>query len=207
MIKKGLKRLYKKLPYRLRKFRYDIIKYLRDSRKLKFDLQKFNDDMRKYTELNNRTEFVVCKDNLNFCVEWNTPAANLSKVLFLQDVWAAKKVYNSGVKEHFDIGSSVYGFISGILPFTNVTLIDIRPLDFKVDGLNFIQADATNLENIEDNSISSLSALCSLEHFGLGRYGDPIDPDADRKAFKAIQRVLRGGGGGGFPFPPLGEKK
>ena len=61
-------------------------------------------------------------------------------------------------------------------------------------GIDFVQADATNLDGIEDNSVESLSALCSLEHFGLGRYGDPIDPEACFKAFQAIQRKIMPGG-------------
>lgn len=67
-------------------------------------------------------------------------------------------------------------------------------MDIKLSGVDFIQADATELNGIEDNSIESLSALCSLEHFGLGRYGDPIDPEACFKAFKSIQRVVKPGG-------------
>nr|QGT50097.1 hypothetical protein Helico4rc_2170 [uncultured Helicobacter sp.] len=33
--------------------------------------------------------------------------------------------------------------------------------------------------------------MCSVEHFGLGRYGDPIEPDAWEKALKSFQRVLK----------------
>ena len=54
--------------------------------------------------------------------------------------------------------------------------------------------DATTLHQIEDESIQSMSALCSLEHFGLGRYGDPIDPEACFKCFENIQRKLKPGG-------------
>ena len=68
----------------------------------------------------------------------------------------------------------------------NVILIDIRPLGKEIDGLEFIKADATNLENIDDNSIESISALSSIEHFGLGRYGDEVDPEACFKCFEAI---------------------
>ena len=39
-----------------------------------------------------------------------------------------------------------------------------------------------------------MSALCSLEHFGLGRYGDPVDPEACFKCFENIQRKLKKGG-------------
>ena len=42
--------------------------------------------------------------------------------------------------------------------------------------------------------LTSLSSLCALEHFGLGRYGDPIDPDGCFKAFSAIERVMKPGG-------------
>ena len=75
-----------------------------------------------------------------------------------------------------------------------VTMIDIRPLPQKIEGLIFIQADATNLDGISDMSIISLSALCSPEHFGLGRYGDPVDPEACFEALKSMQRVLAPGG-------------
>ena len=60
--------------------------------------------------------------------------------------------------------------------------------------MNFIQADATNLEGIADGSIISLSSLCAPEHFGLGRYGDPVDPEACFAAMKSMQRVLAPGG-------------
>jgi len=37
-------------------------------------------------------------------------------------------------------------------------------------------------------------SLCTLEHFGLGRYGDDIDMEGDRKAFEEMIRVIRPGG-------------
>ena len=72
-------------------------------------------------------------------------------------------------------------------------------------GLTYIQADATNLENIKDSSVESLSALCSVEHFGLGRYGDDIDPMAWEKTLKAFQRVLKPNGRLYFSVP-VGQK-
>ena len=50
-----------------------------------------------------------------------------------------------------------------------------------------------------------MSALCSVEHFGLGRYSDPIDPMAWEKALKAFQRVLKPGGKLYFSVP-VGQK-
>ncbi len=122
-------------------------------------------------------------------------AGDIDGHYFLQDIYIAKKIAQSKVKEHYDIGSRVDGFISHLLCFEiNVTVLDIRPLPQKIENMNFIEADATNLVNIDDCSISSISALHSLEHFGLGRYGDPIDPDSWKKAMKAMQRVLKKGG-------------
>lgn len=68
-------------------------------------------------------------------------------------------------------------------------------------GITYIQADATNLSNIPAESIESLSALCSVEHFGLGRYGDRIDPSGWEKALNAFSRVLKRGGRLYFSVP------
>jgi len=57
-----------------------------------------------------------------------------------------------------------------------VEVVDIRPLNDIVDGLSFIRENATLLPRFENDSIESLSCLHAAEHFGLGRYGDSIDP-------------------------------
>jgi hypothetical protein len=82
-----------------------------------------------------------------------------------------------------------------------VEVIDIRPLSSSIRGLTFIQADATHLSNIAEQSVQSLSCLHAAEHFGLGRYTDPIDSDACFKAMRAMQRVLAVGGTLYFSVP------
>lgn len=126
---------------------------------------------------------------------------------FLQDIYVASKVIDSHTVRHFDIGSRVDGFIAHLLAAYKgeLTLIDIRPIPISIERLHFIQADATNLENIEDNSLESLSSLHAIEHFGLGRYGDKIDPRACWAAMKSIQRVLCKGGCLYFSVP-IGEE-
>lgn len=158
--------------------------------------EKYINDKELYCKLNQRKEYEF-KSEYEYPIldEWNVQnGLTDSTSYFWQDLWGARRIAEKMPKRHFDIGSRVDGFISHLLVLNiPVTLIDIRPMDAKI-GVDYICADATELDGVEDNSIESLSALCSLEHFGLGRYGDPIDPEACFKAFKSIQRVVKSGG-------------
>lgn len=157
------------------------------------NIARFYSELRKFKKAGCGFDFKV-GDNLYPCLnDWNESAANLN-YYFWQDLWAAKKIFSAAPERHFDIGSRVDGFIAHVLSFMPVTMIDIRPLPWKIEGLDFIQADATTLEGIEDNSILSLSSLCAIEHFGLGRYGDPLSPDAWVDAMRSLSRVLAVGG-------------
>jgi hypothetical protein len=113
---------------------------------------------------------------------------------FHQDLWAARQIYQRRPVRHVDVGSRMDGFIAHLLTFMPVTVIDVRALDAQISGLTFTQADATNLVGIESNSIDSLSSLHAVEHFGLGRYGDPVDAQACFAGMAALARVLKPGG-------------
>jgi len=52
-----------------------------------------------------------------------------------------------------------------------------------------------------DAMTDSLSCLHALEHFGLGRYSDPIDYDGWRKGFANLTRMLKPGGTLYFSVP------
>ena len=108
---------------------------------------------------------------------------------FHQDIWAARQLYQKRVREHVDIGSRIDGFIGHIVPFTKVVYIDYRSLDIVLDNFEFCQGSITDLPLI-DETISSLSCLHVLEHIGLGRYGDEVDPEGYIKAAKELSRVL-----------------
>lgn len=155
---------------------------------------KFQKDRRKYSQLNQRPEFAIMQKNMYPVLTSYYEQAGSMGQYFYQDLWAAQKIYKHNPQNHYDIGSRVDGFIMALLSFREVVLIDVRPLPDKIEGLHFMQADAKNLKNIKSNSLESLSALCSLEHFGLGRYGDEVDPDAFFKACQSIQRVMKKGG-------------
>lgn len=126
--------------------------------------------------------------------EFSDQAGAASGHYFYQDLWAARKIFAARPATHLDVGSRLDGFVAHLLTFMPVTVIDIRPLQSTVEGLTFIQADATELTGVQDDSVASLSSLHAVEHFGLGRYGDPIEPDACFRAMRALTRVLQPGG-------------
>jgi SAM-dependent methyltransferase len=120
---------------------------------------------------------------------------------FHQDLWAARRIFQRRPARHVDVGSRVDGFVAHLLAFMDVELIDVRPLTSAVRGLRFVQDDATDLRTLADGSITSLSSLHAVEHFGLGRYGDPVDPEACFKAMRAMARVVSPGGHLYFSVP------
>lgn len=138
--------------------------------------------------------------------EFTAQAGTANGHYFHQDLWAARKIYATRPEEHLDIGSRIDGFVAHLLTFMPVTVIDIRPLQSTVAGLTFMQANATDLHGLQDNSVESLSSLHAVEHFGLGRYGDPVDPEAPFRAMRALARVLRPGGRLYFSVPIGGER-
>lgn len=124
---------------------------------------------------------------------------------FHQDLWVARKIFAANPGEHWDIGSRIDGFIAHLLTFRTVNVIDIRKLESKVSGLIFHQGDVTALQ-IADDSIESLSCLHAMEHVGLGRYGDSIDPWGCFKGMQELQRVLAPGGKLYFSVP-IGKER
>ena len=120
---------------------------------------------------------------------------------FHQDLWAARKLYRDRPARHVDVGSRIDGFIAHCLVFMELEAVDIRPLARPPAGLRFVQADASRMAEFADGSIASLSSLHAAEHFGLGRYGDAIEPEGHIAFMRALQRVLAPGGRLYFSVP------
>jgi SAM-dependent methyltransferase len=113
--------------------------------------------------------------------------------------WAARALARTRPACHVDISSSLYfcGIVSAFVP---VKFYDYRPADLELSNLTSDAADLTALP-FADRSIESLSCMHVVEHIGLGRYGDPLDPDGDLKAMSELARVLAPGGSLLFVVP------
>lgn len=131
----------------------------------------------------------------------NAAAGGARGHYFNVDLWVARQVYHRAPRRHVDIGSRIDGFVSHLLVFREVEVVDIRPLRSEVDGLRFVCDDATELRHFADQSLESISTLHAAEHFGLGRYGDPVDPDAWLHFARSLCRVLAPGGDLYFAVP------
>jgi SAM-dependent methyltransferase len=128
-----------------------------------------------------------------------TPSNPYDSHYFFQDVWAARRVAELRPAEHIDVGSRVdlVGFLTAI---TEVVFVDIRTLDVGIEGLSSIKGSILELP-FEDRSVGSISSLHVAEHIGLGRYGDPLDPNGSIDAATELQRVVAPGGQLLFSLP------
>lgn len=113
---------------------------------------------------------------------------------FQQDLHVAKLLRDAAPVRHVDVGSRIDGFIAHLLVFREVEVLDVRPLHSTIAGLTFLQGDGASMDAFADGSLPSLSSLHAVEHFGLGRYGDPIEVDAPLRALASFERVLAPGG-------------
>ncbi|GAC1356063.1 MAG: hypothetical protein NVSMB3_01950 [Acidobacteriaceae bacterium] len=159
-------------------------------------------DLRRYRRQNRLPSFqITMRDAFPILTDMEGGAGVAGGHYFHQDLWAARKIFARRPEQHFDIGSRVDGFIAHLLVFMPVTVIDIRPMESAVEGLHFLQDDAAQMEHVATGSVDSLSSLHVAEHFGLGRYTDPIDPEACFRFMASLQRVLAPGGRLYFSVP------
>jgi SAM-dependent methyltransferase len=141
------------------------------------------------------------KTDNRFLLDWSHRVAalweNSSTTSFdahyvYHNAWALRKVIDAGVKKHVDISSTLY-FCTTLSATVPVEFYDYRPARLKLSNLKSDRADLTRLP-FPDSSLSSLSCMHTVEHIGLGRYGDPLDPLGDEKAIAELKRVVEPGG-------------
>lgn len=121
---------------------------------------------------------------------------------FHQDLLVARFIYTTNPTRHIDIGSRVDGFVAHVATFRSIDVMDVRALENTGHpNITFLKADLMDGNNAITNSTDSLSCLHAIEHFGLGRYGDPIDPIGHIKGFNNMLRMVQPGGHFYISFP------
>ncbi len=133
-------------------------------------------------------------NELPMLTEWQETSGSLG-TYFFQDQLVARWIYESSPLRHVDVGSRLDGFIGNLSVFREVEVIDIRPQPTDVPNVRFHQLDLmAELPEPWISCTDSLSCLHTIEHFGLGRYGDPIDPDGHLKGLNQLKRMIKQGG-------------
>ena len=126
-----------------------------------------------------------------------TEGGSTKSEYFWQDLTVARWIYSANPDKHVDIGSRVDGFTAHVASFREIEVFDVRPISTKIPGVVFRQVDLMSTSCVSKlgcNYCDSLSCLHAIEHFGLGRYGDPIDPVGHEKGIANMAFLLRPGG-------------
>jgi len=116
---------------------------------------------------------------------------------FWQDLLVARWIFAAKPQRHVDIGSRVDGFVAHVASFRDIEVFDVRPITTPIPGVVFKQADLMRSDSLPNSGrgyCDSLSCLHAIEHFGLGRYGDPIDPVGHERGIANMALVLQSGG-------------
>ncbi len=126
--------------------------------------------------------------------DWYEEGGSTRNEYFWQDLLVARRIFAARPEKHVDIGSRVDGFVSHVASFREIEVLDVRPITTQVPGVRFRQADLMSPVGEMAGYCDSLSCLHALEHFGLGRYGDPVNPEGFVRGLANIANLLRSGG-------------
>ncbi|MBF05404.1 hypothetical protein CL644_01720 [bacterium] len=159
-------------------------------------------DFLRFRKNNIDKRFSLNISNAYPCIKDKTVKTGFDRHYVYHTAWAARVLREINPKEHTDIASSLF-FSSIVSAFIPIKFFDYRPANLELDNLDTGSVDLTCLD-FPDDSIPSLSCMHTLEHIGLGRYGDPIDPQGDIKAAQELARVVSEGGSLLFVVP-IGE--
>jgi predicted SAM-dependent methyltransferase len=154
--------------------------------------QWFYDCLSQFKSLDKEHRFLIKEEEFWKCLNDNTTNSGFDTQYEYHQAWAARILSQTNPKKHTNISSRI-SFNAIVSAFIPIEFYDFRPAKIYLENLECKKADLTDLY-FEENSIQSLSCMHAVEHIGLGRYGDEIDPNGDLKAINELKRVLSKGG-------------
>jgi len=197
-VKHFIKRVIKRLPFQ-------VIFNLLGSRYVRYrNIKNIKNEFSYFKSVSNPTRFAIMWEDRYLFLNDKASTVSFDRHYIFHTAWAARVLARTLPEEHIDISSSLY-FVSIVSAFIPVRFFEYRPIDLNLTGLQCEAADLVALPFV-DASIPSLSCMHVIEHVGLGRYGDPLDPDGDLKAIAELKRVLAKGGDLLFVVP-IGQPK
>ncbi|GAB6012910.1 DUF268 domain-containing protein [Viscerimonas tarda] len=114
---------------------------------------------------------------------------------FHQDLFVAQEIAKANPVCHADVGSRIDGFVAHVAAYREIEIFDIREITSSgIPNMKFVQADCMSSDFKWADYCDSVSSLHAIEHFGLGRYGDPLDPDGHIKGLNNMYKMLKTGG-------------
>jgi len=126
--------------------------------------------------------------------DWDEEGGSTKSEYFWQDLYVAQQINKANPFKHVDVGSRIDGFVAHVASFREIEVFDIRQVNSSIPKVIFRQANLMNPSNSFNDYCDSLSCLHALEHFGLGRYGDPLDPLGYVSGFENIAKILKKNG-------------
>lgn len=156
--------------------------------------RQFEKDFAQFSRLSRASapRFPVRWEDRQPCLDDKTAVTSFDGHYIFHLAWAARMLAQTRPALHVDVGSLLH-FSVLVSAFVPVDFYDYRPAKIELPGLRSGAADLLALP-FSDQSIASLSCMHTVEHVGLGRYGDPIDPEGDLRAMAQLQRVVAPGG-------------
>lgn len=103
----------------------------------------------------------------------------------------------------FEIGSAEFDWLTNAhksWPDMTLSGIDVRRRKNVPHGVWFHNSDVLTYEHPVD-TLDWVVAVSTIEHVGLGHYGDPKDPDGDTKVLALAYKWLKPGGWLSFDVP------
>lgn len=123
--------------------------------------------------------------------DWWEQAGAVDNEYFWQDLFVARRIHQDNPKRHVDVGSRLDGFVAHLASFRDVEVFDVRELAVSIPGVIFRQANMMDSSSVPEAYADSVSCLHAIEHFGLGRYGDPLAENGVELGFQALAKILQ----------------
>lgn len=165
-----------------------------------------NECIEKSNLLNKLDRFPIKSENNWYIFGEDVENIGFDAHYLYHPAWAARCLKEINPTKHIDI-SSITHFCTIASGFVPIDFYEYRPPKiFNLTNFNPCSCDIKKLP-FDDNSVESISCMHAMEHIGLGRYGDEIDPDGDIKGINELKRVTKTNGHILFVVPVTGNPR